>query len=62
MNKILGYIDSAKADGAELILGGNQVNKESGGFYIEPTIFDNVDPNSKIAQKKFLVRALCNWF
>ena len=52
MNKILGYIDSAKADGAELILGGNQVNKESGGFYIEPTIFDNVDPNSKIAQEE----------
>ena len=52
MNKILGYIESGKAEGAKLILGGNQVLKESGGFYIEPTIFDQVDPNSKIAQEE----------
>ena len=52
MKKILGYIESGKADGAKLILGGNQVLKESGGFYVEPTIFDQVDPNSKIAQEE----------
>ncbi|MDG1818939.1 MAG: aldehyde dehydrogenase family protein [Porticoccaceae bacterium] len=52
MNKILGYIESGKAEGAKLILGGNQVLKETGGFYIEPTIFDQVDPKSKIAQEE----------
>ena len=52
MNKVLGYIETGKAEGAKLILGGNQVLKESGGFYIEPTIFDEVDPNSTIAQEE----------
>ena len=33
-------------------MGGNQVRAETGGFYIEPTIFDQVDPNAKIAQEE----------
>jgi len=52
MHKVLGYIDSGKKEGAELLLGGNQVRAETGGFYIEPTIFDQVDPNAKIAQEE----------
>ncbi len=52
MNKVLGYIEKGKQQGAKLILGGRQVNRDSGGFYIEPTIFDHVDPNSKIAQEE----------
>ena len=52
MNKVLSYIDKGKLEGAELILGGKQVNVESGGYYVEPTIFDQVDPNSTIAQEE----------
>ena len=52
MHKVLGYIDSGKKEGAELLLGGHQVRAETGGFYIEPTIFDQVDPNAKIAQEE----------
>jgi acyl-CoA reductase-like NAD-dependent aldehyde dehydrogenase len=52
MNKVLGYIEKGTADGAQLILGGNQVLKESGGFYVEPTIFDNVKPGDRISQEE----------
>lgn len=52
MNKVLSYIESGKADGAQLILGGNQILKETGGFYVEPTIFDGVKPGDRISQEE----------
>jgi acyl-CoA reductase-like NAD-dependent aldehyde dehydrogenase len=52
MHKVLGYIESGKADGAELIIGGNQILQETGGFYIEPTIFDSVKPGDRISQQE----------
>ena len=52
MNKVLGYIDSGKSEGAKLLCGGNQVNKDSGGFYIEPTIFDSVTMDHRIAREE----------
>ncbi len=52
MNKVLGYIESGKDEGAELIYGGHRVLQESGGFYIEPTIFDGVKPSARIAQEE----------
>ena len=55
MNKVLAYIDSGKEDGAKLIYGGERVypDSESGcqdGFYLQPAIFDEVDPQQKIAR------------
>lgn len=52
MKKVLGYIESGKSEGAELIYGGQQVNQDSGGYYVEPAIFDNVKPNQTIAQEE----------
>ena len=52
MQKVLGYIESGKQEGANLILGGKRVLEASGGYYVEPTIFDNVDPQQKIAQEE----------
>ena len=39
LNNVLKYIDSGKAEGAELIAGGNRCLQETGGYFIEPTIF-----------------------
>lgn len=50
--QIMSYIESGKTDGAELILGGKQVNKDSGGYFIEPTIFDGVKNSMKIAKEE----------
>lgn len=57
MNKVLAYIDSGISEGANLIQGGKRVYPQGAedlqkGFYIEPTIFDGVDPQSKIAQEE----------
>ncbi len=41
--RVLGYIAKGQEEGASLALGGKQVRKETGGFYIEPTVFDRVD-------------------
>jgi len=39
MNSVLKYIESGKSEGAELIAGGSRAREETGGYYIEPTIF-----------------------
>jgi 4-guanidinobutyraldehyde dehydrogenase / NAD-dependent aldehyde dehydrogenase len=50
--RVLGYIEKGKEEGAALAIGGRQVRKETGGFYIEPTIFDRVDNRMTIAQEE----------
>lgn len=46
-NKILGFIERAKSEAA-LELGGGPAR--DGGWYIEPTLFSNVNPESELAQ------------
>ncbi len=52
--KILGYIDIAKDEGADLRLGGGPAKRpECGsGWFIEPTIFTGVDNRMRIAQEE----------
>lgn len=45
--KILGYIDTGKKEGATLHLGGDSIFLD-GGFFIEPTIFTNAKPDMKV--------------
>lgn len=57
INKVLGYIESGKKEGAKLVLGGERVSidlqgSSGSGYYVPPTIFDEVDPNSTIAQEE----------
>lgn len=47
-DKILSYIENGKSCGAELKIGGNRVGNR--GYFIEPTIFDNVQDEMAIAQ------------
>ncbi|MCG5075568.1 aldehyde dehydrogenase [Paraburkholderia tagetis] len=39
LERVLGYIEAGRKDSA-LLLGGERVNASSGGFYVEPTVFD----------------------
>jgi 4-guanidinobutyraldehyde dehydrogenase/NAD-dependent aldehyde dehydrogenase len=52
MDRVLGYIASGREEGARLAMGGKQVMDESGGFYIEPTVFDEVAPGMKISREE----------
>lgn len=49
---ILHYIETAHEEGAELVSGGRRVLRESGGYFIEPTVFRNVCPTARIAQEE----------
>ena len=49
-DKILGYIDSGKQEGAKLVTGGERCGKR--GYFVKPTIFDEVDNNMKIAREE----------
>jgi acyl-CoA reductase-like NAD-dependent aldehyde dehydrogenase len=50
MEKILSYIESGQSDGAKLNCGGGRVGDR--GYFVEPTIFSNVQDNMKIAQEE----------
>jgi gamma-glutamyl-gamma-aminobutyraldehyde dehydrogenase len=52
MDRVLGFIADGRAEGARLAMGGRQVMDESGGFYIEPTVFDDVAPGMKISREE----------
>jgi acyl-CoA reductase-like NAD-dependent aldehyde dehydrogenase len=49
---VLGYIDSGRAEGARLRSGGQQCRLDSGGQYIQPTVFDGVQPSMRIAREE----------
>jgi len=49
-NKVLGYIDAGKKEGAKLMCGGGRVGQK--GYFIEPTIFDQVGDDMKIAREE----------
>ena len=52
MNTVMGYIEAGKAGGARLRSGGTAERVDSGGFYIAPTLFDQVDGTMRIAREE----------
>ena len=50
--RVLGYIETGRDEGADLVLGGSRVRADSGGFYIEPTVFDRVRNDMRIAREE----------
>jgi acyl-CoA reductase-like NAD-dependent aldehyde dehydrogenase len=52
LERVLGYIETGKEEGAALRLGGSQVKVDTGGYFVEPTIFDDVGNEMRIAQEE----------
>ncbi|MGQ0561231.1 MAG: aldehyde dehydrogenase family protein [Gemmatimonadota bacterium] len=54
LERVLGYIQKGSAEGARLVAGGKRLayNGEERGYWIEPTIFDEVKPDARIAQEE----------
>ncbi len=52
--RVLGYIEKGIEEGAKLILDGRncEVEGHSNGFFVGPTIFDNVTPDMTIAKEE----------
>lgn len=50
--KVMEYIETGCAEGAELVCGGRRTLENSGGHFVEPTLFRNVSPQARIAQEE----------
>jgi acyl-CoA reductase-like NAD-dependent aldehyde dehydrogenase len=53
------YIEEGRKSGADLVTGGQRPAHMNKGYYIEPTLFANVDNRSRIAQEEIFGPVLC---
>lgn len=52
LKTVMGYIDAGQSEGARVAAGGRQARTESGGYFVEPTVFDGVSNSMKIAREE----------
>jgi acyl-CoA reductase-like NAD-dependent aldehyde dehydrogenase len=54
LDRILGYIESGKQQGARVLAGGGRdtEGEKAKGFFVKPTVFADVKPQMKIAQEE----------
>jgi 4-guanidinobutyraldehyde dehydrogenase / NAD-dependent aldehyde dehydrogenase len=52
LGKVLGYVSLGRDEGARVVTGGERVREESGGFYVPPTILDNVSNDWRVAREE----------
>jgi len=52
LDRVVGYVEDGKSQGAHLRLGGHRVLEETGGYYMQPTVFEHVDRKMRIAQEE----------
>jgi acyl-CoA reductase-like NAD-dependent aldehyde dehydrogenase len=53
-DRVMGYIDKGKAEGAKLLVGGGRPADIPTGWFVEPTLFVDVDNKMTIAQEEIL--------
>lgn len=58
LERVQGYIEKGKAEGATLVTGGDRPAMDK-GYYINPTLFANVDNRMTIAQEEIFGPVLC---
>jgi aldehyde dehydrogenase (NAD+) len=49
-DKVMGYIDAGRSEGAKLVCGGERVGDR--GYFIQPTVFSDVQDDMKIAREE----------
>jgi betaine-aldehyde dehydrogenase len=65
LERILGFIDSGKRDGARLLCGGDRPSDPllQGGYFLRPTVFDDVRQDMRIASEEIFgpVMSILPW-
>jgi acyl-CoA reductase-like NAD-dependent aldehyde dehydrogenase len=51
-NRVMHYIEGALAEKATLMVGGSRTLTDTGGYFVEPTVFRNVTPRMAIAREE----------
>jgi aldehyde dehydrogenase (NAD+) len=57
--RVLACIEKGRQEGARLLVGGGVPSHLPKGFYVEPTLFADVDPDSSLAQEEIFGPVLC---
>src|ERR1700691_2639833 len=50
--RVMGYIDAGRAEGAEVLAGGEAALSDSGGYFVEPTLFATTSDELRIAREE----------
>ena len=58
-DRVLGYIEKAKQEGARVVVGGGRPAHLEKGYFVEPTLLADVDPDSTVAQEEIFGPVLC---
>jgi len=58
-DRVLNYIEIGKREGARLVTGGRRPPGMAKGYFVEPTVFADVDPASRLAQEEIFGPVLC---
>ena len=61
LNRVIGYIESGEQDGARLTLGGKRLvdGDYAKGFFVQPTVFEEVERDMRIFQEEIFGPVLC---
>jgi aldehyde dehydrogenase (NAD+) len=59
LDRVIGYIEKGKSEGARLLVGGARAPQFEKGYFVQPTLFVDVDPDSTIAQEEIFGPVLC---
>jgi acyl-CoA reductase-like NAD-dependent aldehyde dehydrogenase len=51
-DRVMGYIDSGREQGAELLAGGETALKDSGGYFVAPTVFSATSDDLRIVREE----------
>jgi gamma-glutamyl-gamma-aminobutyraldehyde dehydrogenase len=52
LDRVLGYVEQAKADGARVVTGGERLLTETGGYFTGATVIDDVSPQMSVAREE----------
>jgi betaine-aldehyde dehydrogenase len=65
LQRILGYVESARAEGARVVTGGGRPARPelAGGFFVEPTLLDGVEQGMRVAREEIFgpVMSVLRW-
>lgn len=59
MNKILGYMDLAKEEGATLVTGGKRLDRETEGYFLAPTIYSDTKNDMRVNREEVFGPMTC---
>lgn len=52
LDRVLGYIDTGRDEGVRIVIGGGRIGEFERGYFVAPTILDQVPADARVAQEE----------